>query len=205
MFRQLKNIESAFRHVRLFTIVLISACTATCCYTTYQTTEMVQQANSRIYLLYNGKVLEAVAGERKENIPVEARDHIATFHRYFFSLDPDEKVIESNLKRALYLADYSAKQQYDDLKEKGFYASVISGNVSQEVEMDSIIVNTNIYPYYFRFYGTQRIIRPTTIVLRSLITEGYLRNTARSDNNPHGFLCERWTVLINKDISQSRR
>jgi conjugative transposon TraK protein len=205
MFHQLKNIETAFKHVRLFTVALIVACAVICCYITYQMTSMVQAAGSRIYLLYNGKVLEAVASGRKDNIPVEARDHIATFHQYFFSLDPDEKVIESNIRRALYLADYSAKQQYDDLKEKGYYAGIISGNVSQHVEVDSISVNTDVYPYYFRYYGKERIIRPTTIVLRSLVTEGYIRNTARSDNNPHGFLCEKWTVLENADISQTKR
>jgi len=41
--------------------------------------------------------------------------------------------------------------------------------------------------------------------LRSLITEGYLRNTLRSDNNPHGFLIEQWRTLENKDISIRNR
>lgn len=205
MFRQLKNIESAFKHVKLFTLVVVIACAATCCYVIYLMTGMAERASGRIYVLYNGKVLEAVASGRKDNIPVEARDHIATFHHYFFSLDPDDKAIEANVKRALYLADHTAKQQYDDLKEKGYYASVISGNVTQEVIVDSIQVDVSRYPYFFRYYGKERIIRPSTIVLRTLVTEGYLRNTARSDNNPHGFLCEKWVVLENKDISQSRR
>jgi len=32
------------------------------------------------------------------------------FHYYFFTLDPDDKVIESNLKQALYLADRAAEK-----------------------------------------------------------------------------------------------
>jgi conjugative transposon TraK protein len=205
MFRQLKNIESAFKHVKLFTLVIVLASASVSCYVVYQMTNMVDRSSQRIFILYNGKVLEAVASGRKENIPVEARDHIATFHKYFFSLDPDEKVIETNLKKALYLADASAKSQYDDLKEKGYYTGIITGNITQEVDSDSIAVDVNNYPYYFKYYGKQRITRTTAIVVRSLITEGYLRSVGRSDNNSHGFLIERWSVLENKDISSVKR
>jgi conjugative transposon TraK protein len=205
MFRQLKNIESAFKHVKLFTLMIILASASVSCYVVYQMTNMVDRSSQRIFILYNGKVLEAVASGRKENIPVEARDHIATFHKYFFSLDPDEKVIETNLKKALYLADASAKSQYDDLKEKGYYTGIITGNITQEVDADSIAVDVSNYPYYFKYYGKQRITRTTAIVVRSLITEGYLRSVGRSDNNSHGFLVERWAVLENKDISSVKR
>jgi conjugative transposon TraK protein len=205
MFRQLKNIESAFKHVKLFTLVIVLASASVSCYVVYQMTNMVDRSSQRIFILYNGKVLEAVASGRKENIPVEARDHIATFHKYFFSLDPDEKVIETNLKKALYLADASAKSQYDDLKEKGYYTGIITGNITQEVDSDSIAVDVSNYPYYFKYYGKQRITRTTAIVVRSLITEGYLRSVGRSDNNSHGFLIERWAVLENKDISSVKR
>jgi conjugative transposon TraK protein len=159
----------------------------------------------RIYILANGKALEAYSADRKDNIPVEARDHVKMFHYYFFSLDPDDKVIQSNITRALYLADGSAKQQYDNLKENSYYTNIISGNVSQTVEPDSILINTDVYPFYFRYKGEQKIIRPSTIVTRSLITEGFLRNVSRSDNNPHGFLIEKWRTLENKDINIQNR
>jgi len=58
----------------------------------------------------------------------------------------------------------------------------------------------NTYPYHFRCYATQSIIRTTSTVTRSLITEGDLRNVSRSDNNPHGFLIERWNTIENKDL-----
>jgi len=205
MFQQLKNIETAFKHVRLFTFVLIAACMAICCFAIYESYRMVSEANGRIYLLANGKALEALSAERKTNLPVEARDHIKMFHFYFFSLDPDEKVIEDNISRALYLADETAKQQYDDLKEGGYYAGIISGNVSQQVTADSIQVDMAIYPYHFKYYGVQKIIRPTAIVSRNLVTEGYLRNVSRSDNNAHGFLIERWRILENKDLDIQQR
>lgn len=205
MFQQLKNIDSAFKHIRLFSFVLIAACVLISGYTVYESYRLVDQSEQRIYLLAGSKALEAYAGERKDNIPVEARDHIKMFHFYFFSLDPDNKVIKTHIGKAFYLADASARHQYDNMRESGYYANIISGNVSQQVAPDSIIVHTDTYPYYFRYYGKEKIIRTTTIVTRSLVTEGYLRNVSRSDNNPHGFLIERWRILENKDISVQSR
>ena len=176
-----------------------------CCYSIYKSAATVAEAKQKIYILVNGKILEAFAADRKDNIPVEARDHIKIFHQYFFTLDPDDKVIQSNLTKALYLADASAKRAYDNLKENGYYANVISGNISQHINIDSIQIDLNQYPFYFRCFGTEKIIRPTSTVTRDLITEGYLRNVSRSDNNPHGFLIERWNTIENKDIKIENR
>lgn len=205
MFSKMKNIDTAFRYVRLFTIVVIVACFLLCAFVLYKSYQLAAMTQSKVYVLANGKALEALAGERKDNIPVEARDHIRMFHHYFFTLDPDDKVIQGNLTKALYLADGSAKRQYENLKENGYYSNIIAGNISQQINIDSIALQTNNYPYYFRCYGTQEIIRATSTVTRSLTTEGYLRNVSRSDNNAHGFLIERWSTIENRDIKTITR
>lgn len=205
MFQQFKNIETAFRHVKLFTCVVIGACMVTCCYAIFESYQVVDRAQNRIYLLASGRALQALSADRRDNIGVEARDHIKMFHYYFFTLDPDDKVITGNLRQALYLADASAEKQYEDLKESGYYSSVISGNVSQQIAMDSIRLDLKTYPYYFRYYGTETITRPTAILTRSIVTEGYLRDVSRSDNNAHGFLIERWRILQNNDQSIEKR
>lgn len=205
MFQQLRNIDSAFKHIKLFSFLLLGTCGMVCCYTVYTSFQMVTQTQERIYILANGKALEAWSAERKDNIPVEARDHVRMFHYYFFTLDPDDRVIQRNITKALYLADESAKRQYDNLKENRYYSNIISGNISQEIMIDSIQVNTEQYPFYFRCYARQKLIRTTSIVTRSLITEGHLRNVSRSDNNPHGFLIEKWNTLENKDIKTENR
>ena len=205
MFQQLKNIDTAFSHVRLFTLAIITACVFVCCYTVYKSYALITSTQQRIYILSNGKALEAYSAERKDNVPVEARDHVKMFHLYFFTLDPDDKMIQGNVSKALYLADISAKQQYDNLRENRYYSNIISGNISQTIETDSIAIDLNNYPYHFTYYSKLRILRATSIVIRSLITEGYLRNVARSDNNSHGFLIERWNTLENKDIKTINR
>lgn len=205
MFTKMKNIDSAFRYVRLFTLIIISGCLLLCGFVLYKSYQLAAITQSKVYVLANGKALEAFAAERKDNIPVEAKDHITMFHHYFFTLDPDDKVIQGNITKALYLADASAKRQYENLKENGYYSNIIAGNISQQITIDSVAVNTNTYPFYFRCYGTQQIIRATSIVSRNLITEGYLRNVSRSDNNSHGFLIEKWSTIENRDIKTITR
>jgi len=205
MFQKTKNIDSAFRYIRAFSIVFIVGCVVISVFIVSRSYKLASQAEQKIFILANGKALEAYSADRKDNIPVEARDHVKMFHHHFFSLDPDEKVIQANITKALYLADATAKQQYDNLKENGYYSNLISGNISQEIMMDSIFISTDVYPFYFRYKGKQSIIRPTTIATRSLTTEGYLRNVTRSDNNPHGFLIEKWRTLENTDINIQNR
>jgi conjugative transposon TraK protein len=205
MFKKMKNIDTAFRHIRGFTMLIIAGSVLLSCFALYKSFCLVSEMQDRIYILANGKALEAYSAGRKDNIPVEARDHVKTFHQLFFTLDPDDKAIETNITKALYLADGSAKRIYDDLKENGYYAGLISGNVNQTIHVDSVAVDINEYPYKFRCYATQRIIRPTSITTRSLITEGALRNVSRSDNNPHGFLIERWATIANKDLKTTAR
>lgn len=205
MFQKTKNIDTAFRQVRLVAIVVIVGCILLCMGISYQSLSMVSGMQDKIYVLANDKALEAYASTRKENISVEARDHVKTFHHTFFSLEPDEKVIRENIDRALYLADRSAKREYDNLLERGYYTQIIAGNVSQNIRVDSVKVDLREYPYPFRCYATQQLVRATSTVTRSLVTQGQLRNISRSDNNPHGFLIEQWRILENKDIQVRNR
>ena len=205
MFKETKNIDSSFRHIKVFTFLVVAGCFLLCGFVLYKSYELSARVQDKIYILAGDKAMEAFASKRKDNVLVEAKSHISLFHTYFFTLDPDDKVIERNISKALYMADASAKKQYNNLKETGYYANIIAGNISQQISIDSITVNTKSEPYFFHCYGTEKIIRPNSIVTRNLITQGYLRNVSRSDNNPHGFLIERWETLENKDIKTENR
>lgn len=205
MFTKTKNIDTAFRHIKTFSIALVAGTVLLCAFCIYKSYDTISRLQSKVYVLANGKALEAYASERKDNIPVEAKDHIKTFHQYFFNLSPDDKAIVAGISRSLYLADGSAKKYYDDLRERNYYSNVVSGNVSQAVLTDSVAINTDVYPFSFRYYGRLEITRPTSIVTRSLVTEGLLRNVSRSESNAHGFLIERWHILENKDLNIKTR
>jgi conjugative transposon TraK protein len=205
MFSQLKNIDTAFKHIKLFSYLLIGACVVISCFAIFKSYQSSDNYKNHIYILANGKALEAYAADRKDNIPVEIRDHVKMFHHYFFTLDPDDKEIQASITKALYMADESAKVAYDNLKEEGYYNNLVSGNISQTVEVDSVQVDINQYPFYFKCFATEKLVRSTSTITRSLVTQGYLRNVSRSDNNPHGFLIQKWEILQNGDLSTQNK
>jgi conjugative transposon TraK protein len=200
MFRKMKNIDTAFRDYRRYTLVVICGSLLAVCFMAYECKSLIASLQSKIYLLYNNTVLSAVASDRRDNLAVEARGQVHIFHELFFTLDPDDKVIQANVTKALYLADGSAKKEYDDLTETGYYANIISGNISQRIQVDSIQTDLRSEPYVFRCYATLTITRSTSTVTRSLVTQGDLRPVSRSDNNLQGFLIQHWTILENKDL-----
>ncbi|TCD03173.1 conjugative transposon protein TraK [Pedobacter psychroterrae] len=204
MFTQLKNIDTAFRHIKHFSYLLIFANAFCICFGIFYWCKLVSEKDERIYILYNGKVLQAISSDRKSNLPVQLRDHVKTFHEYFFNLSPEDKAIKASVSKSLLLSDLSAKKQYDNLIESGYYNNLISASISQEIEVDSTVLDINSYPYTFTTYATQRLIRASSTAVRKLVTRGQIRDLkTQTDDNPHGFLIQRWEILENRDIPQT--
>jgi len=206
MFKSLENIESSFRKMRLMLIVFIVLCATVCCVSIILAFNFANQQRQKIYVLDHGKsLILALSGDERQYRPVEARFHVRRFHELFFTLSPDQKAINYTIEQALYLADESANIEYKNLIENGFYNNLIAGNVSQKIKVDSVQLNINSSPYYAKTFATQTIIRSSTVTTRNLISECYLRDVAKSDNNPQGFLIERWHVIDNKDLNTVQR
>jgi conjugative transposon TraK protein len=200
MFQHFKNIDTAFKHIRRFCYLFLAACTLLVGFCIYKSYQLVDRAQNRVHILYNGKVLEALASDRKTNLPVELRDHIRVFHEDFFTLVPDDKQIAATIGKALYLADGSAKTAYDNLREAGYFNNLVSGNISQQVMVDSIRLDLDHYPYGFTCYATEKLVRSTSTTVRSLVTAGEVSDLkTETDNNPHGFLIQGWQILQNAD------
>ncbi|MCC9043533.1 conjugative transposon protein TraK [Myroides sp. M-43] len=205
-FKSLRNIENSFKQIRLYAIVFASVCLLVVAFTIYKSYDFAKEQREKIYVLDKGKSLMlALSQDASINRPVEAKEHIRRFHELFFTLSPDKAAIESNMQRAFNLSDKTAFDYYKDLLEKGYYSRVISGNIQQRVEVDSIKIDFNAYPYKTTTYTTQYIIRASNITKRSLVTSAQLISAVRSDNNPQGFTIEKFTVLENKDIEVIKR
>jgi conjugative transposon TraK protein len=205
MFPKTRNIETSFRAMRVLSLTVIIGNLLLTGLLFAQAARVEERAAQRIYILSAGKALEAFAGDRDDNLRAEAEWHVKNFHSAFFTLEPDEKFNSAGMKRALYLADGSAKRVYDNLKESGYYAEVVSANISQQLTVDSVVLDMARQPFHFRFYGTETITRATSVVTRDLVTEGWLRITHRSEDNEHGMLIERWAILDNRDLKVEAR
>jgi len=205
-FKSLKNIESSFKQIRLFSIIFLGLCAVITSYSVWSSYSFAEAQRQRIYVLDGGKSLMlALSQDLSQNRPVEAKEHVKRFHELFFTLSPDKDAIESNIKRALFLSDKSAFNYYSDLSEKGYYNRIVSGNINQAIQVDSIICNLDTYPYKIITYARQMIIRESNVTERSLITRCKLLNSVRSENNPQGFSIEAFEILENKDLKVINR
>ena len=183
-FKSLKNIESSFKQIRLFCIVFLCVCSAVTLLSVVQSYRFAEAQRQKIYVLDEGKSLMLALSQ---------------------DLSQNRAAIESNLTRAMYLCDKSAYSYYQDLQEKGYYNRIVAGNINQRIEVDSVVCNFEHHPYDVVTYARQMIIRESNITERSLVSQSQLRNAVRSDNNPHGFIMERFEVVENKDIKTIAR
>jgi conjugative transposon TraK protein len=199
----IKNIEAK---IRLATIValcsLLSAIIISLVVSSYAYRQ-VSDARKSVYILNNNVPLMASQTDVQMNRPAEYRADVDLFHSLFFSLTPDDKYIEYQLKKAMYLVDESGVKQYDDLKENGFFNSILSSSSVLTLQTDSIALD--MPRKYFKYYGKLKIDRRSSTVIRSLITEGYLKDIPRSDNNPHGVLITNWKTLENKYLQNVQK
>lgn len=205
-FKTLRNIESSFKQIRLFTFVFAVLCFGVVGVVVFKSYQFAEEQRQKIYVLDNGKsLMVALSQDMSINRPVEAREHVRRFHELFFTIAPDKNAIESNVKRAFNMADQSAFNYYKDLQEKGFYNRIISGNVQQRIELDSVVANFNSYPYGVKTYARQFIIRSSNLTIRNLVTDCSLVNSVRSDSNPQGFTIEKFNVIENRDLETVER
>jgi len=199
----IKNIENKIR-LALFialgsfiTSIIIAVIVSVSAY------QQVSSARENIYILDNNVPILAKQTNMQLNRPAEYRAHIDLFHSIFFSLTPDDKYIEYQMKRAMYLVDESGALQYNNLKEKGFFNSILSSSSVLTLQTDSI--QLDMVNKRFIYYGKQIIDRRSSTVTRSLITTGNLKDIPRSDNNSHGVLITNWKTLENKDLSNVQK
>ncbi len=205
-FRSLKNIETAFRQIRLYILLFALLSAGVSGYALYSSYRFAEKQREKIYVLDQGKSLMlALSQDASRNRPVEAREHVRRFHELFFSIAPDKDAIEENMSRAFALCDKSAFDYYKDLAEQGYYNRAISGNVNQRIVIDSIRCNFESYPYEVTTYARQFILRQSNVTERSLVTSCTLQNSVRSDDNPQGFLMEHFLVRENQDLRSYKR
>jgi len=199
----IKNIEAKIRlasYLCFSSFILCFALSFLVCFFAYR---QVSDARKSIYLLDGGNIpLLAKRTNLEANRGAEYRAHIARFHSLFFSLSPDEKYIESQMRQAMYLIDESGLREYNNLKERSFFSSVLSSSAVLTIQADSIFLDEK--NKYFRYYATEKIDRRSSVLIRSLITEGHLQDLeARSENNPHAVLITGWKTLENRDLSNT--
>lgn len=194
----IKSIESKIRLATFLSIGSFITSIVICLTVSAYAYRQVADARKSIYILDNDIPILAKQTNMQLNRPAEYKAAVDMFHSLFFSLTPDDKHIEYQMNKAMYLADESGVLQYNNLKEKGYFNSILSSSSVLTLQTDSITIDQN---NRFIYYGKQKIDRRSATITRSLITEGLLMDIPRSENNSHGVLITNWKTLENKDLS----
>jgi len=175
-------------------------------YAIYKSYKFAEIQREKIYVLDGGKsLLMALSHDVQQNRLAEARSHVKRFHEHFFTISPDKEAIEHHIEYALALAGKEAIEKYQLMKEEGFYDRIIAAGINCEIRVDSVLIDESTYPFKARLFGKTSVIRSSNITYRNLETECELINCSRSDNNPHGFMIEKWRILDNSDINVINR
>ncbi|MBR2368591.1 MAG: conjugative transposon protein TraK [Paludibacteraceae bacterium] len=205
-FNSLQNIQKAFALTRIYLILITIVLLALGGYAIYSSYQFAEAQRSKIYVLENGQpLLLALSHNVEENRVAEAKSHVRRFHEYFFTISPEKTAIEYNINKALFLSDNVAADYYIKLKEDGFYERIISAGILCEIMVDSVKIDDTTYPYRAYTYGKTSIIRSSSILYRNLETVCDLVNSTRTENNPHGFIIEKWKIINNSDIKEVKR
>lgn len=118
--------------------------------------------------------------------------HVTRFHEKFYNLSPNLETIEENINAALSLADRSAALIHNRREEQRFYSNLVDSRIVEEIYIDSIRVNTSIYPYEAYSYGRLTIIRETRKFDYAFESSCNLVNVARSSTNMNGLLIQKF-------------
>ena len=199
----LKNLENKIKLVTIICVAVIAACVIISVSSIFAGTNMVMDAQKKIYVLDGNVPILVNRTTMEETLDVEAKSHIEMFHHYFFTLAPDDKYIRYTMEKAMYLVDETGLAQYNTLKEKGFYNNIMGTSAVFSIFCDSI--KLDMEKMEFTYYGRQRIERRTSILTRELVTAGSMKRVPRTENNPHGLLITNWRTLLNKDIEQKTK
>ena len=161
----------------------------------------VREQRRQIYVIDKGQSILALQSDGSATRDLEAMDHVTRFHELFFNMAPNAATIQQNVDRALNLSDRSV---YDYWSE-GFYQRLVQANITQQMVVDSVVVDLSGYPYEARCYAHQYMIRESNITAYEFESSCRLIDTERSPVNPHGLMIERFTVVRNESLGTRKR
>ena len=199
----IKNLENKIKLVLIICGLFLLGCTVISFGVILTARGMVSDAHKKVYVLDGNVPVLVTQSTMEETLDVEAKSHVEMFHSFFFTLAPDDKYIKYTMDKAMYLVDETGLAQYNALKERGFYNNILSTSAVFSIYCDSIHFNRE--DMSFTYYGRQRIERRSNLLMRELVTEGYLRRVPRTENNPHGLLIVNWRTVLNKDLYERRK
>lgn len=194
LIKYMSNMETALKARTVCMWCAVVAAVVLGCFAIASSYKFSRQQSEQIYILDEGRSLVGLRSTGQATVEQEVIDHVRTFHSLFFNLAPNDAAIQANKDMALNLADKSAADYWNDLQEDGYLNRLISVNATQQILIDSIAVNTAVYPYQAKTFARVMVLRPSVMTLYSFESTCGLYKIERSNKNPHGLMIEKFYV-----------
>ena len=165
----------------------------------------VRQSRDTVYVVDKGSTIMATIASGSVQRDLEVEDHVRRFHELMFNLAPSSESQRRNLEQALHMADRSAYDWWQDQSENGYYARLVSANITQEIQIDSVRFSMQTYPYPAKLYGKVFLTRESNITAYDFVSECRLSDVPRSRSNPHGLMVERFAVRRYESLGTRKR
>ena len=196
----LMNIDTAFKKTRLIAILSLVFSFLFGVTVMIVAMSMVSKGKGKIYITNGyGNTLTAYQIAANENREAEVKAQVRTFHSLLYDISPDPIEIEKSLNEVLLMGDASVKA-FLDKRGDAYYKKLISNSAEIKYTLDSVKVNTKIYPYKAVQYGKEVVQTSVGFLIKNLVTTLDLREVARTDVNPHGLLIGNYEVLKNNRL-----
>lgn len=166
---------------------------------------LARESRRDVYVVDKGSTVMASVASGQAQRDLEVEDHLRRFHELLFNLAPSSESQSRNLEQALHMADRSAWDWWQDQSESGYYARLVSANISQEIQIDSVRFSMQDYPYPARLYGKVFLTRESNITAYDFMSECRLSDVPRSRSNPHGLMVERFAVKRYESLGTRKR
>lgn len=199
------GIDQELRHRRLLTLATLAFSAAVCIGTVALSLGFVRSSRDTVYVVDKGSTVMASIAQGGAQRDLEVEDHVRRFHELMFNLAPSTESQRRNLEQALHMADRSAYDWWQDQSEAGYYSRLVSANISQEIQIDSVKYSMQQYPYPARLYGKVYLTRESNITAYSFVSECRLSDVPRSRSNPHGLMVEKFEVKKYESLGTRKR
>ena len=190
----LENFQSKLKSSRILTIAVCTVSGFVAVLSIAFAFNFAMKQSEQIYILDSGSVLSAQRANDDSQIDLEARDHVMRFHELFFNVVPNTTSIERSISRALDVSDGSVHAFYSDLKEQRYYQNIIRNNAIQQIYIDSLKVDTDVYPYRARTWAKIYLMRESTITEYDFESSCEVSRIGRTEKNPHGMIVQKFEM-----------
>lgn len=199
------GIDQELRSRKILVVATLLFSAAVCIGVVVASFMFVRQSLDTVYVVDKGSTIMASIADGEVQRDLEIEDHVRRFHELMFNLAPSTESQKRNLEQALHMADRSAYDWWRDQSEAGFYSRLVSANISQEIQIDSVQFSMQTYPYPARLFGKVYLTRESNITAYDFVSECRLSDVPRSRSNPHGLMIEKFAIKRYESLGTRKR